>query len=62
MAQFSCSPGKRLVYTYTTPTGQSDTYQTTSRSTGPVEVTYDPRNPATQERSIQGEASRPRLR
>ncbi|MFF7098454.1 DUF3592 domain-containing protein [Streptomyces rubradiris] len=45
MAQFSHYTDRRLVYTYTTATGQSYTYQTTGRGTGPIEVTYDPARP-----------------
>ncbi|MFD0396035.1 hypothetical protein ACFQ3Z_43855 [Streptomyces nogalater] len=45
MAQFSHYTNKRLVYTYTTATGQSYTYRTTGTGTDPIEVTYDPARP-----------------
>jgi hypothetical protein len=45
VAQFSHYTNKRRVYTYTTTTGQSYTYQTTGSGTDPIEVTYDPARP-----------------
>ncbi len=45
MAQFSHYTNKRRVYSYTTATGESYTYQTTGSGTDPIEVTYDPARP-----------------
>ncbi|WP_435284845.1 hypothetical protein [Streptomyces koelreuteriae] len=45
VAQFSHYTNKRRVYTYTTATGQSHTYQTAGSGTDPIEVTYDPLRP-----------------
>ncbi|MFE7760381.1 hypothetical protein [Streptomyces sp. NPDC057438] len=45
VAQFSHYTNKWRVYTYTTVTGQSYTYQTTGSGTDPIELTYDPARP-----------------
>ncbi|MCZ4513067.1 hypothetical protein O3Q52_33920 [Streptomyces sp. ActVer] len=45
VAQFSHYTNKWRVYTYTTATGQSYTYQTTGSGAAPIEVTYDPARP-----------------
>jgi hypothetical protein len=45
VAQFLHYTNKWRVYTYTTATGQSYTYQTAGSGTDPIEVTYDPARP-----------------
>ncbi|KOG33076.1 hypothetical protein AQJ84_27485 [Streptomyces resistomycificus] len=45
VAQFSHYTNKWRVYTYTTATGQSYTYQTSGSGTDPIEIIYDPARP-----------------